>query len=49
MNNFNFQNPTRLVFGKGQIEQLANLIPADKNIMNRRNTKPGKIKTECNR
>ena len=33
MNNFNFQNPTRLVFGKGQIDQLANLIPADKNIM----------------
>ena len=33
MNNFSFQNPTRLVFGKGQIGQLADLIPADKNIM----------------
>lgn len=33
MNNFSFQNPTRLVFGKGQIAQLASLIPADKNIM----------------
>ena len=33
MNNFSFQNPTRLVFGKGQIAQLTTLIPADKNIM----------------
>ena len=33
MNNFIFQNPTKLVFGKGQIAQLATLIPADKNIM----------------
>lgn len=33
MNNFNFQNPTRLVFGQGQIAQLVNLIPADKKIM----------------
>ncbi|HLF32964.1 MAG TPA: iron-containing alcohol dehydrogenase [Cyclobacteriaceae bacterium] len=33
MNNFSFQNPTRLVFGKGQISQLSSLIPSDKNIM----------------
>ena len=33
MNNFIFQNPTKLVFGKGQIAQLANLIPVGKNIM----------------
>lgn len=33
MYNFMFQNPTKLVFGKGQIAQLASLIPADKNIM----------------
>ncbi len=33
MNNFIFQNPTKLVFGKGQIAQLATLIPAEKNIM----------------
>ena len=33
MTNFTFQNPTRLVFGKGQIAQLTTLIPADKNIM----------------
>ncbi|KAK8790966.1 hypothetical protein WA158_005597 [Blastocystis sp. Blastoise] len=30
MNNFNFQNPTRIVFGKGQIKELANYIPKDK-------------------
>lgn len=33
MNNFTFQNPTKLVFGKGQIAKLAKLIPADKKIM----------------
>ncbi|WP_419511155.1 iron-containing alcohol dehydrogenase [Alistipes sp.] len=33
MNNFIFHNPTKLVFGKGQIAKLANLIPADKRIM----------------
>lgn len=33
MYNFTFQNPTKLVFGKGQIAQLAQLIPADKKIM----------------
>ncbi len=33
MNNFSFQNPTQLVFGKGQIAKLSSLIPADKKIM----------------
>ncbi len=33
MRNFSFQNPTRLVFGKGQIAKLAKLIPQGKKIM----------------
>ena len=33
MNNFIFTNPTRLVFGKGMIEQLKNEIPASCRIM----------------
>lgn len=33
MNNFSFQNPTRLVFGKGQIAKLATLIPAEAKVM----------------
>jgi len=33
MNNFTFHNPTRLVFGKGQITQLSTLIPSEANIM----------------
>lgn len=33
MNNFIFQNPTRLIFGKGMIAQLSKEIPADKKIM----------------
>ncbi|MCD8073058.1 MAG: iron-containing alcohol dehydrogenase [Alistipes sp.] len=33
MNNFIFQNPTKLVFGKGQISKLPQLIPAGKKIM----------------
>lgn len=33
MNNFIFQNPTKLIFGKGMISQLAQEIPADKRIM----------------
>lgn len=33
MRNFYFVNPTRLVFGKGTIARLADLIPADKKIM----------------
>ncbi|WP_188206566.1 iron-containing alcohol dehydrogenase [Alkalibacillus aidingensis] len=28
MENFTFHNPTKLVFGRGQLEQLPNLIPA---------------------
>ena len=30
MNNFEFYNPTRLVFGKGQIEKLPELVPNTK-------------------
>ena len=33
MENFIFQNPTKLVFGKGQIARLAELIPAEKHVM----------------
>lgn len=33
MNNFIFQNPTRLIFGDGMIAELANQIPAGKKIM----------------
>lgn len=33
MKNFIYQNPTRLVFGKGQIAKLAQLIPAGKKVM----------------
>lgn len=33
MNNFIFQNPTRLIFGQGMISRLSEEIPADKNIM----------------
>lgn len=33
MNNFIFYNPTRLIFGEGMINQLAQQIPADKRIM----------------
>lgn len=33
MRNFEFVNPTKLVFGKGSIARLAELIPADKKIM----------------
>lgn len=33
MKNFVYHNPTKLVFGKGQIARLAELIPADKHIM----------------
>ncbi len=33
MNNFTFCNPTKLVFGKGQIKELENLIPKNKNLM----------------
>ena len=27
MNNFKFQNPTRLIFGKGMIAELSKAIP----------------------
>lgn len=33
MKNFIFQNPTQLVFGRGQISKLDELIPADVNLM----------------
>ncbi|WP_418983278.1 iron-containing alcohol dehydrogenase [Alistipes sp.] len=33
MNNFIYHNPTELVFGKGQIARLSELIPAGKRIM----------------
>ncbi|MCL2027239.1 MAG: iron-containing alcohol dehydrogenase [Bacteroidales bacterium] len=33
MNNFLFQNPTKLIFGKGQIARLAKEIPTDKKIL----------------
>lgn len=33
MDNFNFYNPTRIVFGKGTIAQLSGLVPEGKNIL----------------
>ena len=33
MNNFEFYNPTQIVFGKGQIEKLKDLIPTNKKIL----------------
>lgn len=33
MNNFIFQNPTRLIFGKGMIAELNKAIPTDKKLM----------------
>lgn len=33
MKNFTFQNPTKLVFGKGQIAKLSELIPQDAKLM----------------
>lgn len=33
MNNFSFQNPTKLIFGKGMIAQLASEIPAGSKIL----------------
>ncbi len=33
MNNFEFQNPTKLVMGKGQIAKLGSLIPQDAKVM----------------
>ena len=33
MNNFEFANPVRIVFGKGMIARLSNLVPANKVLM----------------
>jgi NADP-dependent alcohol dehydrogenase len=33
MRDFNFQNPTRILFGRGQIENIAEHIPADARIL----------------
>ena len=33
MNNFKFQNPTKLIFGKGQITRLSQELPRDKKIL----------------
>jgi len=33
MRNFNFQNPTRILFGRGQIEGIAEHIPSDARIL----------------
>lgn len=33
MKNFVFQNPTKLVFGKGEIARLPELLPDDVNLM----------------
>ncbi len=33
MQNFTFSNPTKIVFGEGQIKELANLVPADARVL----------------
>ncbi|MGM8909751.1 iron-containing alcohol dehydrogenase [Psychrobacter sp. 1U1] len=33
MNNFQYYNPVRIVFGEGQIEQLADLVPNDAKVL----------------
>jgi len=33
MNNFEFQNPTKIIFGKGEIAKIAHEIPSDKNVL----------------
>ena len=33
MNNFQYYNPVRIVFGKGQIEKLAELVPTDARVL----------------
>ena len=33
MNNFEFKNPTKILFGKGQIENIANEIPKDAKVL----------------
>ena len=33
MNNFDFKNPTKIIFGKGAIEKLENEIPKDAKVL----------------
>ena len=33
MNNFDFYNPTKIVFGKDRLEELDNLIPKDAKVL----------------
>jgi len=33
MMNFEFKNPTKIIFGKGEIEKIAKEIPADSKIL----------------
>jgi len=33
MNNFEFYNPTRIIFGKGTIKRLKSLVPPDATIL----------------
>src|SRR5690554_5064063 len=33
MKNFSFKNPTQILFGEGQIAEIANVIPADARVM----------------
>lgn len=33
MNNFQYYNPVRIVFGEGQIEQLSDLVPSDAKVL----------------
>ena len=33
MNNFNYSNPTQVVFGKDQLEQLDTLVPAHARVL----------------
>ena len=33
MNNFEFKNPTKILFGKGQIEKLSTEVPKDANVL----------------
>ena len=33
MNNFEYKNPTKILFGKGQIEKLSQEVPKDANVL----------------
>jgi NADP-dependent alcohol dehydrogenase len=33
MNNFQYYNPVRIVFGEGQNEQLSDLVPTDARVI----------------